>query len=275
MKKILLTLVTGLTFTSVNAAGITLKATDKLGEVNGETFYVSDWNAEFMMLPQNVKKQGQDKLFVPIRNSIIEKMAIKDQAEKAGLKDSIDYKSAIRKAERDILTRLYFDKKMGKPITQGDLKKEYNKLKKDMAKNKQVKARHILVKTRNDADKIIKALNAGNDFASLAKTHSKGPTGKKGGDLGWVSRGQMVPSFDKALFELKDGAITKRPVKTQFGWHIIKREKSRSQKAPTFKEAKEFLEGRLRQARAQKVIQDAISKSKVTVFDEKGNPIKQ
>jgi peptidyl-prolyl cis-trans isomerase C len=86
---------------------------------------------------------------------------------------------------------------------------------------KQVHAAHILVKKEDQARDLLAKVKAGQSFADLAKQFSDCPSGKKGGDLGWFGRGQMVQEFDKAAFEAEKGAIV-GPVKTQFGWHIIK-----------------------------------------------------
>ena len=89
----------------------------------------------------------------------------------------------------------------------------------------QVHAIHILVKTEQEAKDILKELNSGSTFQKLAELKSICPSGKKGGDLGWFGRGQMVPEFEKAAFALNVGQITDQPIKTQFGYHVIKRTK--------------------------------------------------
>ena len=100
-------------------------------------------------------------------------------------------------------------------------------------------ARHILVKTKEEAEAIIKELDAGADFAKLAKEKSTGPVRPEGGDLGFFSPGQMVPAFEKAAFALKAGKYTKEPVKTQFGWHVIKVEEKRNAPPPEFDQVKD------------------------------------
>ena len=89
-------------------------------------------------------------------------------------------------------------------------------------RSEEVHARHILVKTEAEAKSIIDQLNKGADFAALAKKYSTDPAAASGGDLGYFSRDDMVPAFSAAAFALKPGQYTKTPVKTQFGWHVIK-----------------------------------------------------
>ena len=275
MKKILLSMsLVGFLVGSSNAKPISLKPDHKLGEVNGEKFYVIDWKTEFLSADPQIKKQGEDKVFIPLRNSIIEKMAVSGIAKKENIDKTDAYKAEIRKAERDILTRMYFEKKIQGKISKADLQKEYREFKKEFEKGSEVKASHILVKSRTEADKILKSLKSENDFATLAKNHSKGPSAKNGGDLGWVVPGQMVPKFEKELFSLKDGKISKKPIKTQFGWHIVKREKSRKLKVAKFDDVENYLFERIKQKQIIKVLSSAIKKSKIIVYDEKGNPVK-
>jgi peptidyl-prolyl cis-trans isomerase C len=86
----------------------------------------------------------------------------------------------------------------------------------------QVRASHILVKTETEANDVMKKLNAGKEFADLARLYSTCPSGKKGGDLGFFGKGQMVKEFESAAFSMEKGQVTQKPVKTQFGYHIIK-----------------------------------------------------
>lgn len=105
-------------------------------------------------------------------------------------------------------------------------------------KKQEFKARHILLKTEDDAKAIIAELDKGGDFSELAKSKSTGPSGPQGGDLGWFEPGQMVEPFSKAVTALADGAYTKDPVETQFGWHVILREEHRELDPPTFEMAR-------------------------------------
>ena len=100
--------------------------------------------------------------------------------------------------------------------------------------SEEYKARHILLKTQEDAKEMIEQLNKGAVFAELAKNHSTGPSKNQGGDLGWFGSTQMVKPFADAVEKLKDGTYTKRPVQTRFGWHVIFREASRKVEPPTF-----------------------------------------
>ncbi|NEX20001.1 peptidylprolyl isomerase [Thiorhodococcus mannitoliphagus] len=121
--------------------------------------------------------------------------------------------------------------------TEDELKETYEKVK-EKTTRMEYKARHILVKEEDEAKKLIKQLDKGKDFAELAKEHSEGPTGKDGGELGWFDAKQMVAPFSEAVAALKPGSYTKEPVKTQFGWHVIELEDSRTAEPPAFEDAK-------------------------------------
>ena len=253
---------------------ITPKPDHVLGTVNGEKFYMRDWSAEFSGLEPRVKSQGVDALLIPLRDAIVNKMAMSASAIKAGLDKTDVYKAEMAKARRDILSRLYLDGKVPQTISDKQAEAEYKVFKKEFIGAQQIHARHILVKTRKDADLIIKALKNGTDFAELAKAKSTGPSATNGGDLGFFARGQMVPAFEKSAFKLKDGEFTKRPVKTQFGWHIIKREETRKQTIPAFKDVKDGMKQRIYQKALSKVIDGAVKKSKITLYDLNGNVVK-
>jgi len=137
-------------------------------------------------------------------------------------------KYAIKEATKD------------KQITDAEMKEEYDTQIKQ-ANLKEYKARHILVKTEEEATKIIGQLEKNKPFAELAKAYSIGPTGKNGGELGWFNTSQMVPTFAQAVTELNKGNYTKKPVQTKFGWHVILLEDTRKREPPTYESVKRNL----------------------------------
>ena len=118
------------------------------------------------------------------------------------------------------------------------------------------KARHILVETQGEAQSLIADLDSGTDFAELAKEKSTGPSGPNGGDLGWFSPNQMVQPFSQAVSKLENGAFTKEPVQTQFGWHVILREDSRDTAPPTLESVRDMVKQRIEQDKLQKYLED-------------------
>jgi peptidyl-prolyl cis-trans isomerase C len=149
------------------------------------------------------------------------------------------------------------------PATEQELRKVYQD--RVVAKNlSEYKARHILVKTEDEAKGIIAQLDKGADFSALAKSKSiDTASATKGGDLGWFSPTQMVPDFSNATVALQKGKYTKKPVKSQFGWHVIMLDDTRPVTPPTFDEIKSRLEGVVQSERVSKFVSGLRQKAKI------------
>ncbi len=151
-------------------------------------------------------------------------------------------------------------------VTDDELKPEYDQFVKGFPKTTEYKAAHILVKTEDEAKDIIKQLDAGASFDKLAEEKSIDPgSAKQGGELGWFSPDQMVPEFAGAVEKMKKGEISQTPVKSQFGWHIIKLEDTRIAPPPTFAQLKPQLEAQYRRAAIEKLIQNLRAKAKIEI----------
>lgn len=166
------------------------------------------------------------------------------------------------------LHNAYFQEKIAPTITEEDVKQRYEKEVSGVEPQKQISARHILVETEEEAKAIITELEGGKDFVELAKEKSTGPSGPNGGDLGFFGEGQMVPEFEAAAFALEINGVTKEPVKTQFGWHVIKKEAERDAPVPTLEESS----GEIRQILLREKYIGAITAAKaaasVEILDE-------
>jgi foldase protein PrsA len=150
-------------------------------------------------------------------------------------------------------------------VTEEEMKQYYEENKDDYKEPETVRARHILVKTEEEAKKIIEALDAGEDFAELAKAHGLDGTKDRGGDLGYFSYEEMVPEFSAAAFALEVGQYTKEPVQTQFGYHVIKLEERNEEKQYTLEEVKDSVQLAIlseKAASSQEIIQDLLKKAK-------------
>lgn len=157
------------------------------------------------------------------------------QAKKDGVHKREHIKRNIEEATKKIILNAWMnDKKDSLKISDAEIKAAYDEAMKGQD-TKEFKARHILVKTKEDAQKIIDSLKKDDDFEKLAKEKSTGPSGPTGGDLGWFTARTMVPPFAKAIKAMKKGDISKEPVKTNFGWHVIKLEDTRKAKLPSLK----------------------------------------
>jgi peptidyl-prolyl cis-trans isomerase C len=152
----------------------------------------------------------------------------------AGLDKTEDFATQLEFMRLQTLRNLYVSEVVSPGVTEADMQEGYQTLVVGQHKpEEQVHARHILVETKETAEKIIQELKDGKAFEELAK-QSKDPSGQSGGDLGFFGRGQMVKPFEDAAFALEVGGITQAPVESQFGWHVIKVEEKRTTEPPAF-----------------------------------------
>lgn len=190
-----------------------------------------------------------------ILDELIATELLKQEAEKEGLLSEPDVKFQLRLQEMEIAARALLRSKFaGLTIPDDEIKAEYEKQIQDLD-TREYKARHILVKTKDEANAIIEALRNGADFVALAKERSTGPSGQDGGDLGWFKAQSMVPEFAEALKPMQPGDVSTEPVQTQFGFHVIKLEDVRDTDKPS-----------LESVRAQ--IQQSLITKKITDYVE-------
>ncbi len=199
-----------------------------------------------------------------VKEELVNREVLVQAAAKRGLDKSPEVVAQMEMARQAVLVRALFENEVkANPITDADLQKQYEEFKKSMGEN-EYKARHILVDKEDDAKAIIAELNKGGDFAKLAKDKSKDPGSKdNGGDLDWGPGARYVKPFSDALAALKKGETTKVPVKTDFGYHVIRLDDVRPLKVPAFDELKEQFRQRAQQQQIQKLVMDLRSKAKV------------
>jgi peptidyl-prolyl cis-trans isomerase C len=162
-------------------------------------------------------------------------------AHAEGLDQGPDFEARLAFMKRQASRNAYVEKVVVNSVTDADMEKGYQDLVvKEFKPEEQLHGRHILVETKEAAEKIIADLKAGGAFEELAK-QSKDPSGQNGGDLGFFGRGQMVGPFEEAAFKLQPGQITEAPVQTEFGWHVIKVEEKRMSSPPALDEVREEL----------------------------------
>ena len=146
-------------------------------------------------------------------------------------------------------------------VTEAEIKGFYDANGAEFKQAEQVRARHILLKTEEEAKQVLAELEGGRDFAELAKEKSTGPSGPRGGDLGWFGPGMMVPAFEKAAYALKAGEVS-QPVKTKFGFHVIKLEERKAAGTKELDEVKGDIKERLEKEKMARKIQEAVARLK-------------
>jgi peptidyl-prolyl cis-trans isomerase C len=219
------------------------------------------------MLAQ-IAKQGQQAKTPDLEAKVKEQLVLREifaqEAEKRGIAASPEYRQQMEFARQSVLIQAMFaDFEKKNPSTEAEAKAEYDKIKATSG-DKEDRARHILVEKEEDAKALIAQLKGGAKFEDLAKKSSKDPgSAENGGDLDWASPGNYVPEFSAAMTKLEKGQFTQEPVKSQFGYHIIKLEDVRSnQSIPPFAEVKEQLIQRNNQMKLAKFRDELKAKAK-------------
>jgi peptidyl-prolyl cis-trans isomerase C len=198
---------------------------------------------------------------------MIENQLFADAAEKDKLSTGPAFDERLNYWRRRALRDTYFDKAVKGDVSDGVAKAFYEDQVKAMKPEEEVQARHILVDSEEKAKELAEKIAKGGDFAALAKENSKDPGSKDdGGMLGFFGRGQMVPQFEEAAYRLKKGEISP-PVKSQFGFHIIKLEERREKKLPTFDEVKDKILNSMIQKKAQDVATGLRTQAKIEYVD--------
>jgi len=202
--------------------------------VNGQKILKSHLMEAQQLLPRQYQQVPLEQIYPALVDSIIDtKLAAADARAKKLDKDA-DFRARMDRIEDQLLQRIVLENEMSQAISEDALKKRYDKMVAGLSDKEEVHARHILLKTEDDAKSVIQELGKGADFAELAKKKSTGPSGPNGGDLGFFGKGQMVPAFEQAAFKLKKGEVSETPVKTQFGFHVIKVEAWRKAEVPKY-----------------------------------------
>ena len=197
------------------------------------------------------------------RDQVVLREIFAQEATRIGIAAGADYREAMEIARQSILIReLFEDFRKKNPVTDAEAQAEYNKFK-AQATGTEYRARHILVEKEDEAKALIVQIKGGAKFDELAKKHSKDTgSGEKGGDLDFAKPDSYVPEFAKALTALKAGEMTEAPVKSQFGFHIIKLEETREAPFPPFEDVKGQLRQRLEQQKVQKYQEELRSKAR-------------
>jgi len=203
------------------------EAKSEYGTVNGVE--ISETDIQMTMGPSGMSfKSLDDAMKKRVLDMVVDRTLLTQAAQKTDIIKSDEYKKQLESLKSGLLLDVWMKKMMAdieKGLTKEALEAHYKKNEKRYSTPKQLKARHILVKTEDEAKALLKELSSAKDkkakFIELAKTKSTGPSGSNGGDLGWFALERMVPEFSEAADKLVKGAFTESPVKTQFGYHLI------------------------------------------------------
>lgn len=258
-------------------AGCDKKASEETGKVmatvNGEKIMESDYQNYLHLRQQQVGPiADKDKEKKVVLDEMTEKMLLAQQAISSKLDQDPEVSSLMKRVREEILVQALKRKMLrDNPITEEDVKKRFEQEVGNTHKT-EYKVRHILVKEEAEAKEILGRLGKGGKFDKLAKEKSiDTQTGKEGGTLGWINQGMVVPEFFNAVIAMKKGAVSAEPVKSDFGWHIIKVDDTRPLKIPTFEQfmsdqrARSNIYRKMQDDKMGELIKELKSKAKITV----------
>ncbi|BDI05422.1 peptidylprolyl isomerase [Sphaerotilus microaerophilus] len=240
-----------------------LAAAQNIAIVNGKAVP----KARFDTLMTQITKQGNQPRTPDLERQVKDELVLREifvqEAERAGVQRSDEYKQQMDLARQSLLIRELFTSYQKKnPVTDEQLKAEYDKLK-GQNSGKEYRARHILVEKEDEAKALVAKIKGGAKFEDLAKASSKDPgSAQNGGDLDWAAPGNYVPEFSQAMTKLEKGKFTEEPVKSQFGYHIIQLEDVREAQFPPLEDIKAQLRQRLEQQKMAKFQEELKAKAK-------------
>jgi len=234
-----------------------------IAEVNGSKLTIADFQAYIKMRmsrekkPHRLDQAQRQKIF----DEYINRELLYQEAVKKGLDNNALIKAEIENQRRNIVVGYTLQQLMRTPPSESDMQAVYKEI---AVPGKEYKSRHILVKTEEQAKQIIARLDKGENFINLAKQHSIDASAKKGGELGWFSANQMVAPFSEAAQKLSNGSYTRTPVKTRFGWHIIRLDGVRETSPPSYDEMKPRLKAMINNRRISNYIASLRKKADVS-----------
>jgi peptidyl-prolyl cis-trans isomerase C len=211
-------------------------------------------------LPDQYRDLPDEVLFKGILDQVIQQTVL---AQEAGDRIPGRVRLALENEQRSLMAAEHMDSVLADAVTRASLEAAYEAKYANAAPENEFDASHILVETEEDAKALVATLEGGADFAELAKEKSTGPSGPRGGALGWFGKGQMVPEFEQAVIGMEDGAIS-TPIKTQFGWHVIKLNATRSMNTPEMEDVREELEQEVRMQVVDRYISELIGSATIS-----------
>lgn len=257
--------------TAQSPTAASTQSSKPLAQVDGKVITEADielaeqeLGSELNQLPESARRRI-------LLEYLIENQVFAAAADAAKMSDGPVFEQRMTYWRRRALRDLYFESKVRDGVTDADAKAFYDKQIKTIQPREEIKASHILVEDEAKAKEIADQLAKGGDFSALAKEHSGDPGSKeRGGDLGYFGRGQMVPEFEAAAFALEVGKVS-APVKSAFGWHIIKLDDKRTEPLPTFDDVKDRIMHSLLQQKARALGTELREKAKVDYLDDEIN----
>ena len=227
--------------------------------VKGEEITIGHMIIARATLPQQYQQLPDDVLFDAILDQLIQQTALKQQLNGEVPKY---VELSLENESRSLLAADVIEKVMENAATEEEVRAAYEEQYSDGNGGDEFNASHILVESEEDAEEIRAELEEGADFATTARERSTGPSGPNGGELGWFTKGRMVPEFEEAVIALSAGEIS-APVQTQFGWHVIKLNERRKSAAPEFAEIRDQLAAQIREEAVEESVRTLTTEAEI------------
>jgi peptidyl-prolyl cis-trans isomerase C len=244
-----------------------------IATVDGEQILSSQILLSFQQLPPQHRQRGLRAVYAQLLEELINGTLLTVHGRLNNLAGDPEVKTAVKNAEDSIVGRIYLNRLVQQSITDEKIQARYDKLAKKTPSRLEVRARHILVSNEDEAKKIIKMIKGGQPFGEVAKVHSKDPAGPQGGDLGYFRKSDMVKPFADTAFAMKVGEMTEIPVKTEFGWHVIKVEDRRNSSVPPLEQVRPQITRDLGRLLTVEILNAARNGAKIERFTLEGQPL--
>lgn len=244
-----------------------------VARVNGKEFRRTDVLALLRELDPQLQQAPLQQIYPQLVDQLVQAHLVTEAGYKAKLQDSAEVKARLKQAEEQIVQQAWLKIEIDKRMSPDKIKASYDKWVKENPPQDEIHASHILVKTKEEAEAIIKQLKGGADFAKLADEKGTDGTKGRGGDLGYFAKEQMVKPFADAAFAMKVGEVSPTPVQTEFGFHVIKVTDKRKQVPPTLEQATPQLRQVVAQDIAEEVLKGLEKTAKVEKFNIDGTPL--
>lgn len=244
-----------------------------IATVNGENLYRADFEEAFAQLPPQAQQMGSETIYPLLLERMVDEKMISITASKAIADDDPEVMKQMAATRERIVMQVYFERQINAKLTDEVLQERYDAWKTANPAASEVHARHILLETEEKAKEVLAEVNGGKDFAAAAQEYSTGPSGPSGGDLGFFTQDQMVKPFADAAFAMEPGQVLETPVKTDFGWHIIKVEERRAQPQASLDEMRDQLTEEATQEIAAEMMATLRESAEIVTFDIDGNPM--
>lgn len=243
-----------------------------VAEVEGAKIYNSDVVSAFSMLSAQTRQAGLDALYTEIRERLIQQMVVLKRGREANLLEDPNVQARIEAAKSRIIHDYYLEQQIKARLSESELKAAYDSWAARNPPRVEVRARHILVETEQEARALIQRVGAGEAFADLAREASIGPSASRGGDLGYFTKDRMVKPFADVAFALQANQYSSNPVQTEYGWHVILVEDRRESAQATFEEMRPELIRRAADQLAGQITGELVNGAAVMRFGQPGEP---